>query len=345
MDRFSLLFHRPYHVKIEKGTLDAPGEGQVLVKTLFSSISAGTEMLIYRNKLEQGTLLDSVIPTLSRRFMYPCTYGYSCVGTVVLVGRKVSPQWVGKRVFAFHPHESHFVISPADLIPIPLGMPWKDALFLPNMETAVNLVMDGAPARGERIVVFGQGVVGLLLTGLLAQKQGVTLVTIDKYPLRRTMSLKLGADESLERHTYVKGFFSNKNIGDDPGATLCFEVSGEPEALNDAIQTTGFGGRIIIGSWYGTKRTSLDLGTHFHRNRLHLQSSQVSTIDPRFSAQWTRQRRINVALKMIQKLKPSRLITHTYPLRRASDAYALLDTRPENAIQVIFDYRGMHENV
>jgi 2-desacetyl-2-hydroxyethyl bacteriochlorophyllide A dehydrogenase len=338
MDRFSLLFTKPYQVKIQKEIVQPPGEGQVLVKTLFSSISAGTEMLIYRNNLKKGTLLDTTIPSLSHVFAYPCKYGYSCVGRVIGVGRKVSRQWQGRRVFVFHPHESHFIASPADLIPIPFGMSSKDALFLPNMETALNLVIDGDPVEGEKIVVFGQGVVGLLLTAILAQKPKISLVTIDKYPLRRNMSLCLGADESLAQQTDIRKFLSKNSVGGDTGANLCFEVSGEPDALNAAIQTTGFGGRIIIGSWYGTKKTRLDLGDHFHRNRIHLQSSQVSTIDPRFSSQWTKKRRINVASQMIQKIKPSRLITQIYSFRRAVEAYELLDSHPEKAIQVIFQY-------
>jgi 2-desacetyl-2-hydroxyethyl bacteriochlorophyllide A dehydrogenase len=345
MDRFSLLFTRPYQVKIQKEIVQTPGEGQVLVETLFSSISAGTEMLIYRNKLRKGTLLDTTIPSLSHMFTYPCKYGYSCVGRVIGVGQKVSRQWQGRRVFVFHSHESHFIAAPGDLIPIPYGMSSKDALFIPNMETALNLVIDGDPVEGEKIVVFGQGVVGLLLTAILAQKSRMALVTIDKYPLRRNMSVRLGADESLAPQTDTRKFLSKNNVGDGTGANLCFEVSGEPDALNTAIQTTGFGGRIIVGSWYGTKRTRLDLGDHFHRNRIHIQSSQVSTIDPRFSAQWTKQRRITVALNMIQKLKPSRLITHSYPFRRASEAYKLLDTNPEKTIQVIFTYRKKHENL
>ena len=345
MDQFSLLFQRPYHVKIEKRTLAAPLETQVLVKTVYSSISAGTEMLLYHDLLKQGTVLDTTIPSLSRRFTYPCAYGYSCVGTVTRLGKKIPSRWLGRRVFAFHPHESHFNATPEELIPLPSGMSWKNALFLPSMETAVNLLMDGAPRPREKIVVFGQGVIGLLLTGLIARKKGVTLVTVDRYPLRRNMSLLLGASESLERYTHGQSFFTQQTVGDDGRPTLCFEVSGNPNALNDAIQTTGFGGRIIVGSWYGTKRISLDLGTHFHRNRLHLQSSQVSTIDPHLSAQWTKERRLAVALKMIQELRPSRLITHTYPFRRAADAYTLLDAHPENVIQVILDYQGEHGKV
>ena len=340
MDRFSLLFTRPYQVKLQKEIIQSPDEGQVLVETLFSSISAGTEMLIYRNKLKKGTLLDTTLPSLSHMFAYPCKYGYSCVGRVISVGRKVSRQWQGRRVFVFHPHESHFIASPTDLIPIPVGMSSKDASFLPNMETALNLVIDGDPVEGEKIVVFGQGVVGLLLTAILAQKSGMTLVTTDKYPLRRNMSLRLGADKSLVQQKDIRKFLSKNNVGSGGGANLCFEVSGEPDALNSAIQTTGFGGRIIIGSWYGTKRTWLALGDHFHRNRIHIQSSQVSTIDPRFAAQWTKQRRINVALKMIQKIRPARLITHIYPFCRAAEAYKLLDAHPGKTIQVLFQYEG-----
>jgi threonine dehydrogenase-like Zn-dependent dehydrogenase len=345
MDRFSLLFQQPYHVKIEKGHLDILPKDQVLVKTVFSSISAGTEMLIYRNLLEQGTVLDAVIPSLSRRFSYPCTYGYSCVGQVVRVGENIPPQWEGKRVVAFHPHESHFFASPTELIPLPVGMPWKDAVFFPAMETAVNLMIDGAPRRGERIIVYGQGVIGLLLVWLLARRQGMTIVTVDKYPLRRKMSLLLGAHGSFENPTQVPGFFAQQSLGANASATLCFEVSGNPEALNSAIYNSGFGGRIIVGSWYGMKRTTLDLGTHFHRNRLRLQSSQVSTIDPRVSPTWTKQRRTKVALRMIQNLRPSRLITRIYPFRRAAEAYALLDTHPEKAIQVVLDYRGKSGHV
>ncbi len=340
MERSSLLFQEPRHMKIVKSSLDALPKDQVLVKTVFSSISAGTEMLIYRNLLEQGTLLDTTIPTLSRRFAYPCSYGYSCVGTIIRVGSKISSPWLGKRVFAFHPHESHFITSPVELVPLPSGMAWKDALFLPSMETALNLMIDGAPKRGERIVVFGQGVIGLLLTWLLARKQGITLTTVEKYPLRREMSLRLGAQESFKSQKQAQNFFKQRTKNGDRMATLCFETSGNPDALNSAIHTTGFGGRIIVGSWYGSKRTTLDLGTHFHRNRLHLQSSQVSTIDPRVSSKWTKQRRIAVALSMIQSLKPSKLITQIYPLQRAEDAYSFLDAHANKTIQVILAYGG-----
>jgi 2-desacetyl-2-hydroxyethyl bacteriochlorophyllide A dehydrogenase len=345
MDRYALVFTKPYQVQIQRETLSTPDENQVLVKTLVSSISAGTEILLYRNQLKKGALLDIKIPYLSHGFTYPTKYGYSSVGRIISLGKNVPPQWQDKLVFSFHPHESHFLASPPDLIPLPSGMPLEDAVFLSNMETAVNFVMDGNPVEGENVVVFGQGVVGLLLTALLAKKPCLQRITIDHYPLRRTMSMRLGADVSLDTHENIQKFLGNKKSDNGTGADLCFEVSGQPAALDKAIQCTGFGGRIIIGSWYGTKKVLLDLGEHFHRNRIHIQSSQVSTIDPRFSADWTKERRINVAFEMIQKIKPARLVTHTYPFHQAAEAYDLLDTHPEKTIQVLLKYEEENRNV
>ena len=339
MDRFSLLFMKPYQVLVKKESINAPGKDRVLVKTLFSSISAGTEMLIYRNKLEKDTPLDTMIPALSYRFSYPCKYGYSSVGKVIGLGRNVSSQWHGRLVFAFHPHESHFTASTDDLIPIPSGISLEDALFLPNMETALNFILDGGTVKGKKVVVFGQGVVGLLLTALLAQKRCSKLVTVDNFPLRRTMSKRLGANISLDGLMDIHKFLGKNQLNDSSGADLCFEVSGEPAALNTAIQITGFCGRIVVGSWYGTKKVQLDLGEHFHRNRIHIQSSQVSTVDPRLSVRWTKERRIKIAFEMIQKIKPARLVTHILPFCQAAKAYELLDTHPEKTIQVVFQYK------
>ena len=344
MNRFSLFFMKPYHVRVKKESLKTPDKDQVLVKTLFSSISAGTEMLIYRNKLKKGTLLDTTIPALSQRFSYPCKYGYSSVGKVIVLGRNVPSQGRERLVFAFHPHESHFTASPEEFIPIPSDISLKDALFLPNMETALNFVLDGGPIKGKKVVVFGQGVVGLLLTALLAQKQCSKLITVDNFSLRRAMSKRLGADISLDSHIDIQKCLG-KNRFDDGGVSLCFEVSGEPSALNTAIQVTGFGGKIVVGSWYGTKKTQLDLGDHFHRNRIHIQSSQVSTIDSRFSVRWTKERGIATAFETIRKIKPAHFVTHVYPFYQAAEAYELLDTHPEKAVQVLFQYEEDFKNV
>src|SRR5262245_41575667 len=185
MKRQALYFTAPFCVSVREESLSLPVAGQVLVQTLVSALSPGTELLIYRGQAPTDIAVDETIPALAGAFGFPLKYGYATIGRVMVVGANVAPEWQGRLVFSFHPHESHFLASPAELIPVPAPLSLEEATFLPNMETAVNFLMDGQPLIGERVVVFGQGVVGLLTTALLAQLPLARLVTVDRYPVRR----------------------------------------------------------------------------------------------------------------------------------------------------------------
>ncbi len=119
---------------------------------------------------------------------------------------------------------------------------------------------------------------------------------------------------------------------------LTFELTGSPSALDDAIAMTTFSGRIVIGSWYGEKRANVDLGSAFHRSRIKIISSQVSTIAPELSGRWDKSRRFNVAWEALRRIQPQKWITHRFPIDKAEDAYRLLDENPQETIQVIFNY-------
>ena len=335
MKRLSLFFTAPRRVAVETAPIPAPAHRQVLVKTWLSAISPGTETLIYRGQFPPDMALDENIESLAGDFRYPFKYGYSLVGQVQAVGAEVDPAWQGRRVFAFHPHESHFVAAPDTLIPLPTNITFEDAVFLPNLETAVNLVMDGRPMLGERVLVWGQGVVGLLTTALLARFPLEKLVTVDRLTARRELSQKLGAHLSLapEDETLVQIFGPT-------GPDLSYELSGSPAALNQAIEQAGFAGRIVVGSWYGRKQATLNLGGRFHRARLRLISSQVSTIDPTLSGRWDKARRFKVVWQMLRLLKPSRLITHRIPFAEAAAAYQLYDEQPDDVIQTVLTYQS-----
>ncbi len=334
MKRSSLLFTAPHEVCLQPEELPIPGPGQLLVQAKLSAISAGTELLVYRGQFPTGLAVDASLPGFSGEFAYPLKYGYSLAGQVAAAGEGMDPTWSGRRVFAFHPHESHFLASPSELIPIPDGISLEDAVLLPNMETAVNLVLDGGPLIGERVIVFGQGMVGLLTTALLARFPLGDLVSVDRYSSRQEASLAAGAQASFspEQLNAILERFPG-------GADLVFELSGAPEALDAAIRVTGFAGRVVIGSWYGKKRLSLDLGGEFHRSRMRLISSQVSTLAPELSGRWTKERRFALAWEMLRQIRPSRWVTHRIPLSRAAEAYRLLDRQPEIAIQVLFTYQ------
>jgi 2-desacetyl-2-hydroxyethyl bacteriochlorophyllide A dehydrogenase len=321
--------------------LPAMAADEVLVQTAVSAISPGTEMLLYRGEWPPDLSVDETIPALAGEFRYPLKYGYACVGQVVDVGRAVDGGWHGRWVFAFHPHESHFMAKPENLLPLPANLSPETAVFLPNMETAVSFVMDGRPVIGEQVAVFGQGVVGLLTTMLLAQCPLASLVTLDGYALRREWSEQVGATAVFD--PTMPGVLDEvrTTLQDErpyPGADLTYELSGNPAALDMAIEVTGFGGRIIIGSWYGQKQATLNLGGTFHRSHMRLVSSQVSQLNPRWHGRFNKSRRLQTAWKLLASHKPARLITHRFHLAEAEKAYRLLNEEGETAVQVVFSY-------
>lgn len=321
MSRQSVVFQGPRLLEIETSAMPVAGPGEVLVAAEISAISAGTELLVYRGQAPSEASSPAELPALQEGFGFPMKFGYSMVGRV-LAGE---PDWIGRRVFAFHPHESHFVAAVNTLLEIP-GDP-ESAVFLPNLESAINFIHDGRPLMGERVLVLGQGIVGLLTTALLRRFPLEEVVTVDPVASRRQRSSDLGARSLAPEECDFAGHFD-----------LVFELSGNPLSLNRAIQACRFSGRVVIGSWYGSKRAEIDLGGRFHRNRIQLLSSQVSTLDPSLTGSWDKARRLQLAKGSLAELQPQRFITHRFPLSQAARAYELLDRHPEQTVQVVLDY-------
>jgi len=339
MKQHYLEFSEPGKVVVKVGPEPQPAADQVLVQTHYSAISPGTEMLVYRGQWPPNVQTDSVIDALSGVFSYPVSYGYCTVGRVIAAGAAVTPDWIGRRVFAFHPHQDLFCSDPATLHVIPDDLDDETALFLPSMETAVNLLLDGSPLIGEKVIVFGQGIIGLLTTALLCRFPLAALFTLDPYLLRRKASAALGAVKCFDSED-PKSFCA---LGGVPGqggeADLVYELSGNPVGLSTAISLTRYSGRVVIGSWYGVKKVDLDLGSFFHRGRVSLVSSQVSSLAPELRGRWQKSRRLKLAWEMLRQVRPSSFITHRFSLADAPQAYALIDRSPGETIQVILDHQ------
>ncbi len=336
--QYRLEFTEPGRVKVKVGVAPQPSATQVLVQTHFSAISPGTEMLVYRGQWPERVPVDSTIEALAGAFAYPLAYGYCAVGRIIATGEAVTDDWLGRRVFAFQPHQDLFCVKPETLHPIPDDLDDETALFLPAMETAVNLLLDGSPLIGEKVLVFGQGIIGLLTTALLSRFPLASLTTLEAHPLRRQASLRFGAGECFDPAD--PAFFSR--LGEVPGqggeADLVYELSGDPAALNSALSLACFSGRVVVGSWYGAKKAELELGSFFHRGRISLISSQVSSLAPGLSGRWTNSRRLQLAWDMLRQVRPSWCITHRFALAGSSSAYELIDRSPGETIQVIFDH-------
>jgi 2-desacetyl-2-hydroxyethyl bacteriochlorophyllide A dehydrogenase len=300
------------------------GPADVRVEAIASAISHGTEMLVFRGLVPDGLELD--LPTLRGSFKFPIKYGYASVGRVVEAGRDVSCLAIGAAVFVHHPHQSTYVVPATMPVRLPDGLDPLLGVFLANVETAANIVLDAAPRLGERVAVFGQGVVGLLITQLLRRTGVSQIVVVEPVAQRRQLALKVGADVALEPGGAVAD------------VDLAIEASGSAVALDAALESLAFGGTVVVCSWYGTRPVPLMLGGAFHRRRLRIVSSQVSTIDAALQPRWTHQRRLELARDLLAQLELSALITHRFPVDRAAEAYALVDTHADQTVQVVLEY-------
>ena len=327
----SVWFPRARAVELREETLRGPGPGEVRVRAIASGLSHGTEMLVFRGEVPANLALD--LPTLAGSYGFPIKFGYSSVGRVVEVGAGVALT-PGDVVFAHHPHQQEYVVNASLVVRLPPRLPPEYGVFLANCETALNVVLDAHPRFGEEVAVFGQGVVGLLVTQLL-NLAGARVTAVEPIALRRELALRCGAEEAVTPEDALARIATRTN---GRGADVAIEASGNGGALQLAIDAAAFQSPVVVCSWYGNKPVSLDLGSRFHRARLRLVSSQVSQLDPALAPRWDRQRRLDTALSQLGELVIAPLITHRIPFARAAEAYELVDQRPDETVQVILTY-------
>jgi 2-desacetyl-2-hydroxyethyl bacteriochlorophyllide A dehydrogenase len=330
----AIWFPRARAVELRAERLPPVGPTDVRVRTLASAISHGTEMLVFRGLVPPGTPLD--LPTLSGSFAFPIKYGYACVGRVVEQGAAVEGLSEGELVFALHPHQTEFVVPAAWAVRLPPDLAPEPGVFTANVETAVNVLLDAAPRLSERVLIFGQGVVGLLLTQLARQAGAGRVLAVDPFSRRRALGRELGADVVLSPDEHVPG--AVRELTDGLGADVVLEASGNGAALAQALDCVAVQGTIVVCSWYGTKPVTLPLGGAFHRGRLRIVSSQVGSIDPALQPRWSRARRTAVVREQLRRLTLAPLITHRVPFTAAADAYRLVDERPQDTVQVVLTY-------
>ncbi len=336
MQKTSLYFTGPEAVDLRETNTSVEAD-EVLVETQFSGISPGTELLIYHGQAPSDLPADATLDALDGDLSYPLRYGYAAIGEVTEVGSAADQAWLGRTVLAFNPHETRFSARPSDLIQVPDTITPTEMALYPTVETATNLVLDGAPKIGDRVAVFGAGVVGLSTIGLLSSFPVSELLAVDPLASRRDRALEMGADSAVAPADLATDRWSDA-VGPD-GADIVFEVSGHPSALDQARALTGYDGHVVVGSWYGTKPTTLDLGGSFHRDRISLESSQVSTLSPSLRGRWNRERRGAVALDNLESIPVESLVTHRVPFENAPNAYRLLDEHPDEALQVLLTYQ------
>jgi len=210
-------------------------------------------------------------------------------------------------------------------------------MLLANITTAYNGVLDTKIGMDDTVVIFGQGLIGLLVTQLVRRSSARQLITVDRFPARRAMSERLGADMTLDPAAVDVAMEVRKLTG-GRGADAVIEVSGSYAALQEAIRTAAPNTTVTAMSWYGGTGESLRLSDEFHHNRITIKCSQVGAVDPRRSATWSLGRRGEAVTRAFGYLDLEQLLTTYVPFGEAARGYDLVDNHSDQMIQVVLQY-------
>lgn len=302
----------PGTCEIRDEALPLPAEGQVLVRTLFSGVSRGTENLVFNGRVPTSEFERMRGPHMGGEFPFPVKYGYSAVGRI----ESGNASLLGRTVFCLHPHQDIFAVGEAAVTVLPDGLPPARAVLTANMETALNIVWDADILPGDRVAVFGAGVVGALVAYLASRIAGTEVLLIDHNPARQTLAARLGLD-----------FASGNEVAGE--FDVAVNASGSAEALARAIELAGQEARVVEASWHGDRPVSLPLGGAFHARRLTIVSSQVGSVPPSRRARWTYARRLAKALDLLRDDRLDVLISGETRFADLEKAYPAILADPE----------------
>jgi len=291
--------------------LPEPGAGDVVVRTLFSAISRGTESLVFEGRVPPGEYQRMRAPFQAGEFPAPVKYGYISVGLV-----ETGPESLtGRAVYCMYPHQTRYVV-PADAVTVlPDNVPPGRAVLAANLETAINGLWDATPRAGDRIAVIGAGTLGCLTAWLATRYPGCEVELLDTNPGKERAAAALGVN-----------FRQPSAASSD--VDLVINTSGSPEGLATALGIAGYEATVVEMSWFGDQQVALPLGGAFHARRLTLRSSQVSAVATAQRSRWTYARRLELVFKLLAEPRLDALITGESTFEELPDVLARLSSQP-----------------
>jgi threonine dehydrogenase-like Zn-dependent dehydrogenase len=292
MHEILALWHEgPGKSSLRRETI-APGPGAATVRMMWSGISRGTERLVAEGRVPESEFARMRAPHQAGDFPFPVKYGYQAVGVV----EDGPADLLGRAVFALHPHQTRFALSPDWLVPLPADLPPRRAVLAANMETALNAVWDGRAGPGDRIAVVGAGALGLLTAAILSRLPGAEVTVVDLLAERGEIAAQFGVN-------FVTPDAAPRDCD------LAFHTSASAAGLATALGAVGDEGTAVEMSWHGAGETPVALGGAFHSRRLTLRSSQVGRVPPDRAPRWSYRRRLTKALDLLRDPRLDALIT------------------------------------
>jgi threonine dehydrogenase-like Zn-dependent dehydrogenase len=282
-DAHAFWLRAPGCGEIRPTMLPEPHADEVLVRTLWSGVSRGSEMLVFRGGVPPGQYSAMRAPFQEGEFPGPVKYGYLNVGAV----EQGPAELCGRTVFCLYPHQTAYVVPAAAVTVVPAGVPPARAVLTGTVETAVNALWDAAPLIGDRVTVVGAGMVGCCVARLLSMLPAVEVTLVDIDADRADVAAALGVDFALP--------------GDAAdGRDLVVHTSATSAGLQRSLDLLVGEGTVIDLSWYGDTEVRLSLGGAFHARRLGIRASQVGTLSPARSARRSTADRLALALELLR---------------------------------------------
>lgn len=345
MSGAALVLTAPRRLAFEPIEDVALAPDQVRIRTLFSGISAGTELTQYR-----GTS-----PFMRRRWdetrrlfvdgddgpswPYPVrNLGYEEVGEIVEVGAAVADLRLGQRLYGTWHHRSHHVadagyvrdrLLPDDADP-------RIGIFSHIGAVALNGVHDAALRIGDTVAVFGLGVPGQIVAQA-ARASGARVIAVDPDAGRRAVALGLSAHAAIAPDGAAEAI---RELTGGRGADACIEVSGASQALAEAIRAVAYASRVVAMGFFQGEVAGLRLGEEFHHNRVELICSQISGVAPAAMHRWSKPRLWRTAIELqhdgVLDLVP--LITHVAPFAQAPALFERLDRGEPGMLQAMLAF-------
>jgi NADPH:quinone reductase-like Zn-dependent oxidoreductase len=322
-DAHAFWLRAPGIGEIRPVTLPDPGPDEVMVRTLRSGVSRGTETLVFRAAVPPGQYAAMRAPFQEGEFPAPVKYGYLNVGAV----ERGPPQLHGRTVFCLYPHQSAYVVPAGAVTVVPDDVPPARAVLAGTVETAVNALWDARPLLGDRVAVVGAGMVGCCVARLLGRFPAVDVTLVDVDPGRAEVAAALGVDFALP--------------ADAPGSRdLVIHASATSAGLQRSLELLAPEGTVIELSWYGDDEVRLSLGGAFHSSRLGIRASQVGTVSPAQAGRRTMAERLALALELLRDPAFDALLTGQSHFSELPDVMAQLSAGTLPALCHTITYDG-----
>ncbi|MEQ8547435.1 MAG: hypothetical protein RIC03_05975 [Cyclobacteriaceae bacterium] len=317
INQSKILWHNKQTSWFESAELPEVITGEVLIRAFYSMISQGTEKTVVTHELSAVIAQEMAVPYMKGSLVDTFTYGYSIVGEVV----SGKADLLGKKVHLMHPHQDYIVAKEEDVFEIPAAVSLKEATLASNIETAVNTIWDADISLGDRVLIYGYGLIGAIIATIVNKIPGVQCEVFETDHERQQLHLD---------------HFIPERSGHD--YDVVFNTTSNPQALQHALASTRLEGKIIELSWYGNQETTLRLGADFHYGRKQIISSQVSHIPIKKQPFWNYKKRKQLVFELLADHSFSHLLTAEIAFKEAPKFYQRLRNEKISELSTIICY-------